>query len=322
MTSGAAALRVTRQGYYKPADWRAPSRKGLKGYGGAKMSCSSAEQAAKNRETRTMPDEFPTLEAVAALGVLALLIRTLLIESELRSVPRFERSLARALANADRTGALAACNAPSAPALARSARELIALVDASAHRPEAVLELRQEQVELERDRARRAESVRARDLIVLSVLIGAIAFAMLSSLAISAWFQRLAVLASLLLIVGFVMRVRLGNVEAATLARIADTLGRHLETTTISNARGRSLHSIHGGCSMCGETLFLMARDAELGSALPALSIHELRICKHCGFVTGQAEDAAALGRAALEEFRVERDSDAEASSDDTEHDG
>jgi len=55
---------------------------------------------------------------------------------------------------------------------------------------------------------------------------------------------------------------------------------------------------------------------------VPALGIHELRICKNCGFTVGQAEDSAALGRAALEELSVplELESDGEASSDDTEH--
>ncbi len=62
---------------------------------------------------RPMPDEFPTLEAVAALGVFSLLIRTLLVVSEMQSVPKLAAQLARALAAGDRSGALAACNAPA-----------------------------------------------------------------------------------------------------------------------------------------------------------------------------------------------------------------
>ncbi len=54
-----------------------------------------------------MPDEFPTLEAVAALGVLALLIRTLLVASEMRSLPEFAAELVRALGAGDRAAALA-----------------------------------------------------------------------------------------------------------------------------------------------------------------------------------------------------------------------
>ncbi|HEY3668621.1 MAG TPA: hypothetical protein VGL19_21640 [Polyangiaceae bacterium] len=269
-----------------------------------------------------MPDEFPTLEAVAALGVLALLIRTLLVLNEMRSLPAFALELGRALAAGDRTAALAACHSPVAPALARSARELIALVGDPPYGPDAAADVKQELDELEQHLARRAESGRARDLIVLSVLLGAMAFAVLSKLPVSAWFHWLAVVASALLIIGYVLRSRLRGIERAELGRIAGSLSQMLATTPSERPARRSLHSIDGGCAACGETLFLVARDAALGSSLPALGIHELRICKNCGFTVGQAEDSAALSRAALEELSVPQDLDGEASSDDTEHDG
>jgi hypothetical protein len=269
-----------------------------------------------------MPDEFPTLEAVAALGVLALLIRTLLVVSEMRSLPDFAAGLGRALGVGDRAGALAACNASAAPALARSARELIALVGDPPYGPDAAADLKHELAELEQDLARRGESGRARDLIVLLVLLGAMAFAVLSKLPVSAWFHGLAVAASALLIVGYVLRTRLRGIERAELVRIAGSLSQMLAAASNANPARRSLHSIDGGCTVCGETLFLVARDGALGTSLPALGIHELRICKNCGFTVGQAEDSAALGRAALEELSVPLELDDEASSDDTEHDG
>lgn len=269
-----------------------------------------------------MPDEFPTLEAVAALGVLALLIRTLLVVSEMRSLPEFAAELGRALGAGDRAGALAACNAPVAPALARSARELIALVGEPPYGSDAAADLKHELGELEQDLARRGESGRARDVIVLSVLLGAMAFAFLSKLPVSAWFHGLALAASVLLIVGYVLRSRLRGIERVELTRIAGSLSQMLTAATSASPRRRSLHSIDGGCTVCGETLFLVARDGALGTSLPALGIHELRICKNCGFAVGQAEDSAALGRAALEELSVPLDIDGEASSDDTEHDG
>jgi len=55
---------------------------------------------------------------------------------------------------------------------------------------------------------------------------------------------------------------------------------------------------------------------------LPILGIHELRICKNCGFVSGQAEDSEALAAGALQELSVPLELEDEASSDDTEHDG
>jgi len=66
----------------------------------------------------------------------------------------------------------------------------------------------------------------------------------------------------------------------------------------------------------------MVARDAALGASLPALGIHELRICKNCGAVSGQAEDPAALAAGALQELNVPSEPEDEASSDDTEHDG
>ncbi|MET0790700.1 MAG: hypothetical protein ABW061_04205 [Polyangiaceae bacterium] len=269
-----------------------------------------------------MPDEFPTLEAVAALGVLALLIRTLLIASEIRTVPQFAGDLARALGAGDRGQALSACNAPTAPALARSARELITLVGDPPYGTQAAADLKQEQAELEQDLARRAESGRARDLIVLAVLIGAMAFAILSNLIVSRWFHGLAASASLLLVVGYVMRSRLRSIERVELGHIGEAVLRMLQASAEAAPARRSMHSLDGGCTVCGETLFLIAHDAALGNSLPALGIHELRICKNCGFVTGQAADSAALALGALEELSVPLDWDEGASSDDTEHDG
>ncbi|MEO7033873.1 MAG: hypothetical protein ABI548_08320 [Polyangiaceae bacterium] len=270
-----------------------------------------------------MPDEFPTLEAVAAVGVLALLLRTLLVANEMRTLPSFALELGRALAAGDRSAALAGCNTPAAPALARSARQLIAHVGEPPYAPETLLDLKHEEAELEQDLARRAESGRARDLVVLAVLLGAITFAFLSRLPVSIWFHSLTALAALLLIVGYVMRSQLRRIERAELGRIAASLGRMVEAAASAAPPGRrSLHSIDGGCTACGETLFLVARDAALGSSLPALGIHELRICKHCGLVVGQAEDSKVLGEAALEELSAPLDLDGEASSDDTEHDG
>jgi hypothetical protein len=269
-----------------------------------------------------MPDEFPTLEAVAALGVLALVIRTLLVANETKVLPPFAAELARNLRVGNRLAALAACNGPGAPALGRVARELVSHVGDPPYGLDAAVELRAEQNELEQDLARRGESGRARDLIVLAVLLGAMAFAALSGLQVGAWFQGLAGAAALLLVVGYVMRTRLRRVERVEFVRISDALAESLTQASGVESGRPSLHSIDGGCTACGESVFLVARGAALGAALPALGIHELRICKNCGLVSGLAADADALSRAALEELSVPVDLDSEASSDDTEHEG
>src|SRR6187431_211408 len=321
MTSGTAALRVTPR---DATTTRRRAEKPRKVHQSAPLeNCVRILTVPGLRKRgQPMPDEFPTLEAVAALGVLALLIRTLLIGSEMQSVPRLAAELVRALAVGDRGRALSACNAPAAPALARSAREMIALVGEPPYGPDATLDLNQEQRELEQDLARRAESGRARDLIVLTVLIGAMAFAVLSNLLVTSWFHSLAAFASLLVIIGYVMRSRLRRIERTELSRIGDALQRMLSAAPGPHNARRSLHSIDGGCRACGETVFLVAHDSALGASLPALGIHELRICKNCGFVSGQAEDRAALAAGALEELSVPFSPDDEASSDDTEHDG
>jgi hypothetical protein len=266
-----------------------------------------------------MSDEFPTLEAVAALGVLALMIRTLLVANETKLLPPFTAELTRSLRAGDRGAALAACSALDAPALGRVARELISHVGDPPYAADAVPDLQHEQAELEQGLARRAESGRARDLLVLVVLLGAMAFAALSRL-VGSWFQALAGAAALLSGVGYVMRSRLRRAERLEFARIAEALAESLAQDPGLKSGRPSLHSIDGGCTACGENVFLIARDAALGASLPMLGIHELRICKNCGLVSGLAEDPEALSRAALEELSVPLDS--EASSDDTEHDG
>ncbi|HEX3776065.1 MAG TPA: hypothetical protein VHV51_16450 [Polyangiaceae bacterium] len=269
-----------------------------------------------------MSDEFPTLEAVAAFGVLALVIRALLVANETKLLPGFAAELTRDLRAGNRAAALAACSTPEAPALARVARELIAHVGEPPYHVDASFELKAEQEELEQDLARRAESGRARDLIVLAVLLGAMAFAVLSRLPVSSWFHGLAGVAALLLVMGYFMRSRLRRVEREEFVRIGQALSESLSQAPGPRSGRPSLHSIDGGCTVCGENLFLVARDGALGNALPLLGIHELRICKNCGFVSGQAEDREALNRGALEELSVPIDLDAEASADDPEHDG
>jgi hypothetical protein len=269
-----------------------------------------------------MSDEFPTLEAVAALGVLALIVRALLVANETKLLPPFTAELTRSLRAGDRAAALAACSAVDAPALGRVAHELISHVGDPPYGEDAALDLRHEQGELEQALAQRAESGRARDLIVLVVLLGAMAFAALSRLVVGSWFQALAGAAALLSGVGYVMRSRLRQAERREFLRIAAALAESLAQAPGAKSGRPSLHSIDGGCTACGENVFLIARDAALGASLPLLGIHALRICKNCGLVSGLAEDPEALNRAALEELSVPLDLDSEASSDDTEHDG
>jgi hypothetical protein len=281
-----------------------------------------ASNSSKSTDRIDMPDEFPTLEVVAALGVLALLIRIWLVASETRSLPPFAAKLCSFLRAGDRSAALAASGTVDAPALGRVVRELVSHVGEPPYHPEAVHELCVEQAECEQELARRAESSRARDLIVLAVLLSSMAFAALSHLAVSAWFQFLATAACALVCVGYVMRSQLRKVEQVAFSAIGEALAESVASSSNDNPSRPSLHSIDGGCTVCGSNLFLVAQAESLGVALPALGIHELRICKQCGLVTGQAQDPDALARGALRELSVAVDLDSEASSDDTEHDG
>jgi len=269
-----------------------------------------------------MLDEFPTLEAVAAIGVLTLILRTLLVVSEMRSVPGFTPALAKLLREGQRGEALAACSAADAPALGRAARELITLVGDPPFRSGTALELTQEQGELELELVQRAESARARDLVVLAVLLGAMAFAAVSRLHVTVWFYALASLGVVLLVVGYLMRGRLRNIARTELRGIGDALKSSLQEVPSVRPQRPSLPSLVGGCSNCGELDFLVAAGALLGEPLLALGVTELRICKHCGLIGGQARDAQALSSAALPEVTVPLDPDAESVFEDPEHDG
>jgi hypothetical protein len=267
-----------------------------------------------------VPDEFPTLEVAIAVGLAALVIRTLLLISAARRVPAFARALIRLLASGERAKALAACDDPEAPALAQSARELILLLGDPPFRGDARAELASVRAELAARLARRAQSARARDLILLGVMAGATAFASLSHVNPSPWFYALAAAVSLLFAVGFVLRSLLAARVSAEFSRIADTLAQSLDDLPDDTARP-SLHSLDGACRACGETTFLILPTAELGPALASLSVSELRVCKNCGFVQGEVRELAALARSALAEVHVSSE-DSEALSDDPEHDG
>ncbi|HEY2406722.1 MAG TPA: hypothetical protein VGI10_12005 [Polyangiaceae bacterium] len=269
-----------------------------------------------------MPDEFPTLEVAIAVGVAALVIRTLLVISATRRVPLFALELTRLLAKGERAQALAACDDVEAPALAQSARELITLLGDPPFRASAGEELAAARSELAARLARRAQSARARDLILLGVMAGATAFAWLSHVNPSSWFYGLCATVSLLFAIGFVLRSTLAARVSTEFSRIADALGASLSADAGDERQRPSLHSLDGACRACGETTFLIVPASALGATLAALSVNELRVCKNCGFVQGEVSELEALATATLSEVSVPDKADSEAPSDDLEHDG
>lgn len=249
------------------------------------------------------------------------MIRTLLLISAARRVPLFARDLIALLARGERARALARCDDLEAPTLAQSARELISLLGDPPFRAEARAELAAARAELADRLAQRAQSARARDLILLGVMAGATAFAWLSHVNPSPWFYALAAGVSLLFALGFVLRSVLAARVSAEFARIADALLAGLDSPEERGQRP-SLHSIDGACRACAETTFMIVSASELGPALASLGVSELRVCKSCGFVQGEVNDLEALARAPLQEIEVPSEADLELGSDEPEHDG
>src|SRR6186997_2348026 len=87
---------------------------------------------------RSMPDEFPTLEAVAAIATLAALLRTVQVFGALGEVRRSSVEIAEALGRGDRAEARRVCERSEGRAFARLATALLDTLDA---RPVDVEEL-------------------------------------------------------------------------------------------------------------------------------------------------------------------------------------
>ncbi len=230
-----------------------------------------------------MVDEFPTLEVVAFIGVLAALVGMFQLRRGLREIPGLSRALEGALRAGDLAKARALTGQAEGAAFVRIGH---ALVEALAREP------RPNERELEsvilhaRRRARvAAQRGRARDLVVAAVLIGAGAYAVRASLGVGRAFY--AMLGAALLVTALGPILRRSMLDAVVNA--SDGLLRAASAYLAHEAA-------RGGeaCPECGalETLRL---GSPAFDSVRDLGFTELSVCRHCGLVRGHVERPEAI---------------------------
>jgi hypothetical protein len=159
-------------------------------------------------------------------------------------------------------------------------------------------------------RRTRVESGRARDLVGIAILVAAVLYAVRVQRA-STWFLVAAAIAIVAQLAGFYFRAAAHARAAAGPSVEVDEAGEEEE-----------LH----GCPMCGHgTLIDLDDPARLLGGLNALSQVTAAVCPHCGALSGQVDDPAAIP-IGFEHGTSLRQSpsgaDAEALEEPAEHDG
>jgi hypothetical protein len=161
-----------------------------------------------------MPDEFPTLEAVAALATLAALLRTVQVFGALGEVRRSSVEIAEALGRGDRAEARRVCERSEGRAFARLATVLLDTLDA---RPVDVEELTRTVEHAALRVRRRSRRASASGALVGILLVGLLFYAVVSRLspkgpaAPSTLFDLLVVLGVVVLAIGIVANQRLAS---------------------------------------------------------------------------------------------------------------
>jgi len=158
----------------------------------------------------------------------------------------------------------------------------------------------------------RVESARARDLIGLAILAGAIVYAFRIERA-TTWFLGAVGVAIAAQLVGFYLRAK-SQVPTSTNGAVAD--GPELEVEE------EELH----GCPHCGHgTLIELTDPSQLMKGLHTLTPVVAVVCPSCGAISGHVEDPAQIPIGAEHGTTLQRSQsteDQEALEDPAEHDG
>ncbi|MBN1607580.1 MAG: hypothetical protein JW940_13165 [Polyangiaceae bacterium] len=159
-----------------------------------------------------MPDSFPAIEVAAALGLLVLILRALVLDRTVGEIKRVNDRLVQHLDAGERERALALCDALETAVYPQIARRVLLAAERS------LPSISDEELEATLRRAfetscsaqaHRVQSALARDLIVLGVLAGTIVYVHTSALGVSSWFYALCAVGGLLILYGAVSRHRL-----------------------------------------------------------------------------------------------------------------
>jgi hypothetical protein len=162
-----------------------------------------------------MPDEFPTLEAIAALATLAVLVRAVQVGAALSEIRKLSDEIARALRAGDRQAARRICAGSEGVAFAGLASALLeALSTRGPVDRESVAHTMEHAVARVAKRSRRAS---ASGVMVALLLAGMLFYTVISRISPGAravpstLFEVLVVLGVLVLAVGIVLNQRLST---------------------------------------------------------------------------------------------------------------
>lgn len=231
-----------------------------------------------------MPDEFPTLEVVALIGVLAALVGMLQLRRGLREIPALADGLEKALRAGDLARARALTLRAEGAAFGRFGAALVEALGRDRRPTERELDHVIHQTR--RRAAASAQRGRARDLVVAAVLIGASAYAVRASLGVGRAFYAMLGAALVMTALGPILRRAMLDraVEASDgLLRAASAY------LTLRATQGRA------SCAECGG-LELLEIGAPALDPLNDLGVEALVVCRRCGLVSGRVERPESLG--------------------------
>jgi hypothetical protein len=256
-------------------------------------------------------DEFPTLEVVALIGVIAALVGMLQLRRSMSEIPKLAHALERALRAGDLAEARSLCGRAEGAAFSRIG---LALVDALGKKPRPDARELQHVITTARKRAASiAQRGRARDLVVTAVLIGAGAYALRASLGVGGTFYAMIGAALLVTALGPVLR-------RSMLTRLVGASEGLFSAATAYLALERTPDP--AACPECRSTASVRIGPPALG-VLEELGVRELRVCRSCGHVRGRVEDPGAIASDAPRGIELTSEPPLESSAEaGREHDG
>lgn len=230
-----------------------------------------------------MPDEFPTLEAVAVIGVIAALVGTFQLRVALAEIPKLAKDLEQALRAGHLDAARALCARAEGAGFAGIGGAVVGVLGREPL-PSAV-EL-QRTADAARRRAQKlAQRGRARDLVVAAVLIGAGAYATGAALGVGAFFYAALGVALAATALGPLLRRSvLRELEQASTGVVAAAVA-------YLNGRGGAEPR---ACSECASTEALRLAPPAL-AGVERFGIERLDVCLACGHVSGRVADPRAI---------------------------
>ena len=136
-------------------------------------------------------------------------------------------------------------------------------------------------------RRRRVESARARDLVGLVILAGAVLYAIRAERA-SIWFLAASGVAILAQLVGFFFRA---STRARASADASADPSIELDSSIDNSIDDSELHA----CPSCGHGTLIELDDARLLGGLSQLTPVSAWVCPHCGTLSGHVDDPAKI---------------------------